>query len=85
MDIQKVKSSGTEREAFRYFRNTIDIHTLFGLIEADSLWYRQENPDNDQVVMVLDDEDQFAEVPFHPNQFREVSNPYEDGTRTNIS
>lgn len=57
----------TGNTAKQYYRNNIDIQTLFDFIEADSLWYRED--DN----MILEDEDRHAEYPYSPHMFRAVT------------
>lgn len=56
----------------KYYRNNLDIQTLFDLIESDSLWYMEMN-DNGDAVMILVDEDRHAEFPYSPTMFREVT------------
>ena len=51
----------------QYYRNNLDIQTLFDLIEADSLWVRKED------TMILVDDDRHAEFPYSPTMFREVT------------
>ncbi len=51
----------------KYYRNNLDIQTLFDLIEADCLWIRRED------TMILVDEDRHAEFPYSPTMFREVT------------
>ncbi|MEC5157047.1 hypothetical protein [Chryseobacterium sp. MP_3.2] len=53
----------------QYYRNNLDLQTLFDYIEADSLWTRNED------MMILVDEDRHAEYPYSPTMFREVPNP----------
>lgn len=53
----------------QYYRNNLDLQTLFDFIEADCLWTRNED------VMILVDEDRQAEYPYSPTMFREVPNP----------
>ncbi len=51
----------------QYYRNTVDIPTLFDIIEAGCLWYRVED------VMILEDEDAHAEVPYDAKAFEPVA------------